>query len=184
MLLPRYLGFDLRAMPGLTELAGNSPMPGSTAPKLEWLCCHEPDCFVRMAEELLPKDYPRCRMTGAMASHTTHAAGTQWLDVSGRAWSSDELLKSAGMRRGHMTDPVEGSQPSAHLSATFAADWGMAPDVIAAGGAGQHAASAVGIGAVKPRGGLLSLGTSGVLPVTTDGSVPVRRRRRRGARSA
>jgi xylulokinase len=40
--------------------------------------------------------------------------------------------------------------------------------VIVAGGAGDGAASAVGIGAVKPGDGFLSLGTSGVLFVVND----------------
>jgi xylulokinase len=58
---------------------------------------------------------------------------------------------------------VEGNQPSAVLSAAFAQRWGMAPGVVVAGGAGDCAASAIGLGAIAPGDAFLSLGTSGVL---------------------
>jgi xylulokinase len=44
----------------------------------------------------------------------------------------------------------------------------MPHDVISAGGGGDNAASAVGIGATRPGEGFVSLGTSGVLFVVTD----------------
>src|SRR5450830_665725 len=46
--------------------------------------------------------------------------------------------------------------------------WGLSPEVMVAGGGGDGAASAVGIGAVNPGDGFLSLGTSGVLFVVND----------------
>jgi xylulokinase len=64
---------------------------------------------------------------------------------------------------------VEGSDVSAHLSAGLAAAWGLAGARIpVAGGGGDNAASAVGIGAVNAGEGFLSLGTSGVIFAVTD----------------
>ncbi|MGL6045271.1 MAG: FGGY-family carbohydrate kinase, partial [Vogesella sp.] len=51
---------------------------------------------------------------------------------------------------------------------SLAAEWGLSPEVIVAGGAGDGAASAIGIGAVAPGDGFLSLGTSGVMFVVDD----------------
>ena len=150
-----------RILPDLTTRAGNIAMPGFTAPKLLWVKHHEPAIFARVAKVLLPKDYVRFRLTGAYVSEMSDAAGTLWLDVARRDWD-DALLAATGLDRGHMPSLVEGSAVSARLSAALAADWGVGA-VPVAGGGGDNAASAVGIGAVRPGEGFLSLGTSGVI---------------------
>ena len=64
---------------------------------------------------------------------------------------------------------VEGSEVSAYLSPEIAAAWGLAGRKIPiAGGGGDNAASAVGVGAVEPGEGFVSLGTSGVVFSVTD----------------
>jgi xylulokinase len=63
---------------------------------------------------------------------------------------------------------VESNQPSAMLRPELAQAWGLGPEVVIAGGAGDNAASAIGIGAVAPGDGFISLGTSGVLFVVND----------------
>ncbi len=154
------------SMPDFTRRCGNIAMPGFTAPKLAWVRRHEPEIFKATAHVLLPKDYVRWRLTGAMVSDMSDAAGTLWLDVGARAWD-DTLLAATGLSRANMPDLVEGSAVSAILSAEIAAEWGV-PAVPVAGGGGDNAASAVGIGAVRAGQGFLSLGTSGVIFAVTD----------------
>jgi xylulokinase len=60
---------------------------------------------------------------------------------------------------------VEGSQPSGELLPGLAARWGTG-DVVVAGGAGDNAAAACGVGVVRPGSAFVSLGTSGVLFVS------------------
>lgn len=148
-------------------IGGNLVMPGFTAPKLEWVRRHEPDIFVKVAKVLLPKDYVRLQLSGAAVSDMSDSAGTLWLDVGKRAWS-EELIEATGLKASQMPDLVEGTEVSAALRQDLAARWGMAKPPVIAGGAGDNAASACGIGAVKPGGAFLSLGTSGVLFVSTD----------------
>ncbi|MGB3723671.1 MAG: FGGY family carbohydrate kinase, partial [Pacificimonas sp.] len=112
------------ALPELSAITGNRAMPGFTAPKLLWVRAHEPDMFARIAKVLLPKDWLRYRMSGAMVSDMSDAAGTLWLDVGKRDWS-DEALAACGLTRDHMPDLAEGSVVSAHLSADIAARWGL-----------------------------------------------------------
>jgi xylulokinase len=57
---------------------------------------------------------------------------------------------------------VEGSEPSGTLRREIADAWGLPPDVIVAGGGGDNAAGAIGVGVVRPGDAFLSLGTSGV----------------------
>ncbi len=148
--------------PELHRIAGNLAMPGFTAPKLLWVATHEPEIFAQIETVLLPKDYLRLMMSGDKVSDMSDAAGTLWLDVAKRDWS-DSLLHACGLTRAQMPALVEGSAASGHLSADIAGQWGLSPEVVIAGGGGDNAASAVGIGAVNNGDAFISLGTSGVI---------------------
>jgi xylulokinase len=105
-------------------------------------------------------------LTGEKVSDMSDASGTAWLDVGRRDWS-DALLAATGLTRAHMPRLVEGTSPSGTVrSAT--AELLQLPRVVVAGGGGDNAASAVGLGVVLPGQAFLSLGTSGVLFVVTD----------------
>jgi xylulokinase len=160
-----------RRCPSLHGIAGNLAMPGFTAPKLLWVSRHEPDIFKRVAKVLLPKAYVRYRLTGEMVEDMSDAAGTLWLDVGQRRWSA-LLLHATGLDLHHMPRLVEGSEASATLAPEFAQRWGMANNVVVAGGAGDNAASAIGLGAIAPGDAFLSLGTSGVIFRVTDRFAP------------
>ncbi len=160
-----------RRLPASRAISGNIAMPGFTAPKLLWVARHEPEVFARTARVLLPKDYLRLRLTGSHASEMSDAAGTLWLDVARRAWSED-LLDATGLAPRHMPALYEGSAPTGSLLPEIAAASGLPAGAIVAGGAGDNAAGAVGIGAVRPGAGFLSLGTSGVLFVAGDRFAP------------
>jgi xylulokinase len=156
-----------RECPQLHEIAGNLAMPGFTAPKLAWVREHEPDVFRRVATVLLPKDWLRLQLTGTKVSEMSDAAGTLWLDVAKRDWS-DALLAATGLTRAHMPSLIEGPQVSGQLTAGAARELGLTAGIPVVGGAGDNAASAIGIGAVKPGDSFVSLGTSGVLFSVTD----------------
>ncbi|MEQ1900858.1 MAG: xylulokinase [Devosia sp.] len=155
------------ALPTLREIAGNIAMPGFTAPKIAWVRKHEPDIYARISKVLLPKAYIRLLLTGEHVEEMSDAAGTLWLDVAKRDWS-DSLLAVTGLNRSHMPRLVEGSAPSGNLKKDLAARWGMAGNIVVAGGAGDNAAAACGIGAIRPGEGFVSLGTSGVIFVSND----------------
>jgi xylulokinase len=148
------------------QLAGNIPLAGYTAPKLMWVAKHEPRIFEKVAKVLLPKDYIRYRMTGAYASDMSDSSGTYWLDVANRRWS-EPLLAASGMHRAQMPELFEGTDATGRLTAAVAKAWGMPKRPVVAGGGGDNAASACGIGAVSDGAAFLSLGTSGVLFVST-----------------
>ncbi len=154
-------------VPATPVITGNLAMPGFTAPKLLWVARHEPQVFARTASVLLPKDYLRLRLTGEKVSDMSDAAGTLWLDVGRRDWS-DAMLAGCGLSRAHMPRLVEGSAVSGRLRPELASGWGIRQPVVVAGGGGDNAASAVGIGAVAAGDGFVSLGTSGVLFVVND----------------
>lgn len=162
---------ELDADPRFHALTGNIVFPGFTAPKLVWVARHEPDVFAKVARVLLPKDYLRLWLTGEAVAEMSDASGTSWLDVGKRDWS-DELLAAGGMRRDQMPRLVEGSETSGQLRDELAQRWGLPKGVAVAGGGGDNAASAVGVGVVTAGEAFVSLGTSGVLFAASDAYQP------------
>ena len=165
--------YDTRLLPWLdgppqTNEAGRS---ASLMAGLMWLAEHEPEHFALVRTVLLPKDYVRLWLTGALASDMSDAAGTLWLDEAARGWS-DRVLAATGMDRAQMPPLLEGSAPAGSLRAELASRWGLDGEVIVATGGGDAAAGGVGIGAVEDGDAFLSLGTSGQLFVTTDAYRP------------
>ena len=71
-----------------------------------------------------------------------------------------------------MPSLVEGSQASGQLRAELAASWGMDTGVVVAGGAGDNAASAIGMGTIRAGSAFASLGTSGVLFAANERYLP------------
>ena len=155
---------QLRArVPDLTKRTGNIAMPGFTAPKMLWVARHEPEIAGATKRVLLPKDYVRLRLSGEAVSEMSDASGTLWLDVGKRAWD-EILLQATGLTLAAMPKLVEGSEVSTYLLPAIAKAWGLERwKIPIAGGGGDNAASAVGVGATEAGSGFVSLGTSGVV---------------------
>lgn len=181
VLRPAILWNDTRAdaecaelealVPQSRAITGNLAMPGFTAPKMLWLQKHEPALCERLDKVLLPKDYLAFRLTGEFVSDMSDAAGTLWLDVAKRDWS-DRMLAATGLNRGHMPRLIEGNQAGGQLRSSLCREWGLQQPVMVAGGGGDNAATAIGIGAIAAGNAFLSLGTSGVLFVCNDRFLP------------
>jgi xylulokinase len=148
--------------PQFRALTGNIVFPGFTAPKLAWVRENEPEIFARVRWVLLPKDYLRLWLTGEHISEMSDSAGTSWLDTGKRRWS-ESLLAATHLDERQMPALVEGTERAGTLRADLARRWGMTDGVVVAGGAGDNAASACGMGTVGEGQAFVSLGTSGVL---------------------
>jgi len=157
--------------PNVRDLSGNIVFPGFTAPKLRWVEENEPEIFAQVAKVLLPKDYLRYWLTGEFVGDMSDSAGTSWLDVGKRDWS-EELLEAGHMRLDQMPRLVEGSDSSGMVRAQLRADWGMSGPVTVAGGGGDNAVAACGVGCFRDGDGFVSLGTSGVLLAAKNSFAP------------
>jgi len=139
-------------------LTGNITFPGS-------------EIFNKVRKVLLPKDYLRLWLTGEYVAEMSDAAGTGWLDVEQRCWS-DELLSGTQLDRDTMPRLIEGTESSGVVLESIATQFALPKRVTVAGGAGDNAASACGVGVVSPGNAFLSLGTSGVLFAANDSFSP------------
>ena len=161
---------EIRARVGrerLIQQTGNDALTGFTAPKLLWVRTHEPEIYDRIAHVLLPKDYVRYRLTGAMATDKAGAAGTLLLDLRRRDWSED-VLDALGIPPGWLPPTHEGPAVTGTLSAEVAQATGLAAGTPVVAGGGDQAAGAVGVGAVREGVVSLVLGTSGVVFATSN----------------
>ena len=161
----------LDAAPDVRRLSGNIVFPGFTAPKLDWVRRREPELFARVAKVLLPAGYLNFHLTGAYVADMSDSAGTSWLNVAARDWS-EVLLAAGGMTRAQMPRLVEGAAEAGTLRPEIAAAWGVSTDVVVAGGAGDNAAAACGMGVLREGEGFVSLGTSGVVLMARDSCAP------------
>ncbi|SMP18651.1 xylulokinase [Shimia sagamensis] len=153
------------------ELSANIVFPGFTAPKLVWVKNNESETFEKVAKVLLPAAYLNYHLTGEYVADRSDSSGTSWLDVKQRAWS-DLLLKASTMSLDQMPNLVEGSETAGVLRSELKSRWGLTGEVVVCGGAGDNAAAACGIGALREGDGFVSLGTSGVVLAARDSFNP------------
>lgn len=151
----------------LVQITGNDALTGFTAPKILWVQQNEPEIWKKTRHILLPKDYVRYKLTDEMAVDRADGAGTILFDLVRRDWSR-EVLAALDIPLDYLPKTFEGTAVTSFLSPFAAADLGMGRDVLVVGGGGDQAASAVGTGAVNAGVVSLSLGTSGVVFVSTD----------------
>ena len=151
----------------LIELTGNDALTGFTAPKILWVRNHEPEVYARARHCLLPKDYIRYRLSGAFATDRAGAAGTGLLDLRTRDWSS-EILEALEIEPSWLPLTCEGDAVNAEVSAEGAAETGLVAGTPIVAGAGDQAAQAIGVGATSRGICAITLGTSGVVFVSTD----------------
>lgn len=162
---------ELDKLAGMQNLSGNIVFPGFTAPKLEWLRKNEPDVYQKIAKVVLPAAYLNFHLTGDYVADMSDSAGTSWLDVRKRDWSL-QLLDASHMQLDQMPRLVEGSQKAGILRHELRRKWGLEEPVAVAGGAGDNAAAACGVGALHEGQGFVSLGTSGVILTARDHCQP------------
>lgn len=153
---------EMDSNPKFRQISGNIVFPGFTAPKVAWVKNNEPENYSKVHKVLLPKDYVRLWLTGEYVTDMSDASGTSWLNVADRKWSS-ELLDESKMKIEQMPELIEGSEVSGQLKHEHCQNWGMTNKPIVAGGAGDNAASACGMGTIQDGSAFVSLGTSGVI---------------------
>ncbi|MEP6985176.1 MAG: xylulokinase [Chloroflexota bacterium] len=145
----------------LYQVIGSSLLAGFTAPKIMWVRQNEPEIYKQIAHVLLPKDYIRYRLSGALVCDVADASGFGCLDVGKRTWS-DEMLAAFEIPRAWLPDLCESQEVCAHVNEEAAAITGLKVGTPIVGGAGDQPASGVGNGIVSMNQASLTVGTSGV----------------------
>lgn len=146
----------------LLSVMRNPALEGFTLPKIEWVRQHEPEAFERARGFLLPKDYVRYRLTGAVHMDLSDAAGTLMLDVANKRWSAD-VLETFGIPADFCPPLVEAGACVGTLTKEAAEKTGLAAGTKVFAGGADNACGAIGAGILQPGVTLCSIGTSGVI---------------------
>lgn len=156
---------------GLIRLAGNTIMPGYTAPKILWLKDNEPENFEKVHSILLPHDYLNFYLTGVKRMEYGDASGTALLDVRTRTWCKD-LINFIHPSVAEML-PEVGSSLEMHgeLKEELRKRWGLPVGVIVSAGGGDNMMGAIGTGNTCAGVITASFGTSGTLYGCADESI-------------
>jgi xylulokinase len=144
------------------DVIGSVMVASFTASKLRWVRDHEPESAARVEQVLLPHDYVSQHVAAPGTAAFTDrgdASGTGYFATSKGEWRPD--LAAAALGR-------EVALPRLVEPGTFGAE--TAAGVPIAGGTGDNAAAALGMG-LQAGDVLVSIGTSGV--ASTISAVPV-----------
>jgi xylulokinase len=144
----------------LIALTGKPAVPAYTAAKLLWIRAHQRGRLAATRRVLLPKDYLRWRLDGALATDPSDASNTLLFDVGQRRWSGD-IADELGLPAGILPDVAESAEVTGRVTAQAAAATGLAECVPVVAGAGDSITAAVA-SALAPGGPVLTvLGSAG-----------------------
>ncbi|MCC9087418.1 xylulokinase [Bacillus pumilus] len=146
----------------LQKITKNQALEGFTLPKLLWVKEHEPDIDQQIDMFLLPKDYVRFRLTGAIHIDYSDAAGTLLLDIGEQTWSK-EICQAFDIPP-HVCPPLVLSEAEVGtLLPQVARETGIKEGAKVFAGGADNACGAIGAGILSSGHTLCSIGTSGVI---------------------
>jgi xylulokinase len=138
-----------------------------TLPYLVWIRECEPEIWRKARKILMPKDYIRYKLTGALATDWMDAHGTLLFNVPERRWS-DKICTLAEIPK-EMLPPVYPPETViSGLSDGAAKALGLLQGTPVVVGTTDQASEAFGAGAVEPGQGIIKLATAGNVAVVTD----------------
>jgi len=151
----------------ISQYTGNMALTGFTAPKVLWIKENEPESFQKINKLMLPKDYIAYQLSGIYATDVSDASGTLYFDVENKCWSK-EMLTILEIKEEQLPTVYESYQSIGKIKKELAQEIGLNTDIQIIIGGGDQAVAAVGTGIVGNNACNLSLGTSGVVFVSSD----------------
>lgn len=145
----------------LLDITKNPALEGFTLPKILWVKENEPENLQKTSVFLLPKDYLRYRLTGAIHMDYSDAAGTLLLDVVNKSWSAD-ILRTFEIPAGICPPLVEPQDLVGTILPEIAEVTGLSSVTKVFAGGADNACGAIGAGILSDGTALCSIGTSGV----------------------
>jgi len=151
----------------LLQYTGNIALTGLTAPKVLWVQKNEPDIFAQISKVMLPKDYLVYKLSGVFASDVSDLSGTLYFNPNKRSYSM-EMLEILGLSLDMLPSVHESYEVVGQLTPDLKELLHLTQDVQIVVGGGDQAVGAVGVGTVLDGECSISLGTSGVIFVSSD----------------
>ena len=161
-----YLNNDI-GREKISDYTANMALTGFTAPKLLWVRKQEPENFAKIKKVMLPKDYLAYMLSGNHCTDVSDASGMLLLDVKNKCWSK-EMLEICGLKEEQMAKIYESYAVVGSLTQKASDEIGLSTKIKIIAGGGDQAVAAVGTGTVGAGKCNVSLGTSGVVFISTE----------------
>lgn len=136
--------------------------PTWTAAKILWWRRHEPELFRSAAQFVLAADFMLRRLTGSFVTDGAIQCTTMLFDIRERGWFGP-MLDAVGIDARRLPEVREPGTIVGELTATAAAELGLAVGLPIVAGGMDQGAGAVGVGNI--RGGMVSESTGGALTI-------------------
>ncbi len=138
---------------------GNALTTQSVGPKIRWLARNEPDTFARTARIATCSTFLTNRLTGAwVVDHYTASCFTPCYDLRGRRW--DPETTRAICPPGWLPDLAWSSEVIGTVTATAAAETGLAAGTPVVAGTVDAASEAFSVGVARPGDLMIMYGTT------------------------
>jgi len=146
----------------LAEWTGNPIATGFMLPSWVWLAENEPEIARKTRYLLLPKDYLRYRLTGAIGAEPSDASSTLLFDPHKRRWCQP-LLDEIGLSIDQLPPLGESAGIAGGLLPEFAYACGLPSGIPVVYGGSDVACQALGQGIIHPGTVSCTIGTGGQL---------------------
>ena len=151
---------------GLLSYTNNRMLPGYQGGKIWWLRENEPENYSKMRHALLPKDYIRYRLTGALTTEVSDASGTGLFDVKNRKWET-KLMELYDIDSNLFPPFVESPEFTGKITRQTAEKTGLLPGTPVMGGGGDSVAQTTGMGLIEEGVLGITIGTAGIIAMGT-----------------
>lgn len=162
--------YDTVGKEGLYRTVCNPVDSGFMAATLLWMKKHEPRSYSQIQTLLLPKDYVKYRLSGALVTDPSDAGGTSLYDVRKLCWS-EELAERLELSADMFPEVRNSIAVVGTLSQQAAREIGLAEGTPLVNGGNDQTMGALASGAVAEGPVMLVLGTGGTLFTTVDAVV-------------
>lgn len=154
------------------QTTGTRPAAGFMVATLLWLQRNQPERLREARYVMLPKDYLRCRLTGAIATDYSDAAGTGLFDIRARTWA-ERIVDVLGIDPDLLPAAQESYGVAGHLLPEVAALLDLPAGIPVVMGCADQPAQAVGNAILDPGIASITIGSGGqvFLPVAESGSL-------------
>ena len=142
----------------LLEELLNLPMAGSLLCSLLWMKRRMPEQFARLAHVLLPKDYLRFRLGGAIETDETDASGSMAFSIRDRRWCTG-LLDQLELPRSIFPEVVRSCAVTGAVTKAAAVETGLREGTPLIAGGADSAMQLTGNGVVTPGTLVCNIGT-------------------------
>ena len=131
------------------QVSGWQPFVWSTVLRFMWLEENEPEIASRIDKWLIVEDFVNFKLTGKISTDFTDASPTLLFDQRTLDWS-DELLRTAGIKRELLPVPQPSGSFIGEVNSEAAAVTGLQPGTPIYQGGHDYLIGALAAGAVKP----------------------------------